>query len=80
MTAKTQAPDLSDVSFEAAVTELEGLVQKMEQGDLSLEESVETYARGRALATHCKRKLAAAQSRIKELESQDAASGREETL
>ena len=35
-----------NISFEAAMSELEAIVQKMEAGGLTLEESLEAYTRG----------------------------------
>ena len=39
----------SEPAFEEALAELEALVERMEEGDLSLEESIKTYERGVAL-------------------------------
>ena len=66
MTTKTVR---KEVSFEAAVEELEGIVRKMEAGGLSLEESLEAYTRGTELAKFCRAKLDDAQLRIQKLES-----------
>ena len=52
------------MSFEAAMTELEGLVQKLERGQLSLEQSITAYERGTALRRHCEAKLEAARLRV----------------
>ena len=56
-------------SFEAALAELEQIVEKMESGELALEESLEAYARGTELVGMCRRKLDAAQAKIQKLES-----------
>lgn len=52
------------VDFEAALEELEGLVERMEEGELSLEESLKTYERGIALSRACQKSLDAAEQRI----------------
>ena len=52
-------------SFEAALTEFEALVEQMERGDLSLEESVSAYERGVALHRYCERALSAAERKIR---------------
>lgn len=56
-------------SFEDVITELEEIVEKMEGGRMSLEESIEAYTRGSKLAATCRRKLADAEARIAKLES-----------
>jgi exodeoxyribonuclease VII small subunit len=54
-------------SFETQLTELEKVVEKLEKGDLSLEESVTLFERGVHLSNACKKQLAAAESRIQVL-------------
>jgi exodeoxyribonuclease VII small subunit len=56
-------------SFEAALAELESIVQNMESGKLSLEESLAAYQRGAVLLRHCQGALAAAEQKIQVLES-----------
>jgi len=56
-------------SFEAALAELESIVQGMETGKLSLEESLAAYQRGAALLKHCQSALAAAEQKIQVLEA-----------
>lgn len=55
--------------FEAALTELETIVQRMEGGQLPLEESIAAYRRGSALLKHCQQKLDDAEARIQILEN-----------
>ncbi len=56
--------DLSQLSFEKALEELEGLVARMEDGKLPLEESLAAYQRGAELIKFCESKLSDAQARI----------------
>ena len=56
-------------SFEAALAELESIVQGMETGKLSLEESLAAYQRGTALLKHCQGALVAAEQKIQVLEA-----------
>ena len=56
-------------NYEAAVEELEALVAAMEQGDLSLEQSLVSYQRGAVLLKYCQAQLADAQERVKVLEA-----------
>jgi exodeoxyribonuclease VII small subunit len=55
--------------FESAIQELEQLVEEMEAGKLSLEESLAAYKRGVALTTYCQRTLDNAEMQIKVLEN-----------
>ncbi len=61
------------VDFEAALEELEGLVERMEAGELSLEESLKTYERGIELSRACQKSLDAAEQRIQILNEKDGA-------
>lgn len=63
---KKNAPDASPVAhFEQSLDELEKLVDKMEQGDLSLEESLTAYERGVGLYRQCQSALEQAELRVK---------------
>ena len=48
---------IKDMSFEDALAELEGIVEKLERGDAQLEESITIYQRGAKLKAHCEGKL-----------------------
>lgn len=50
--------------FESAAAELAAIVKTMEEGDLSLEKSLELYERGVALSRYCHTKLEEAERRI----------------
>jgi exodeoxyribonuclease VII small subunit len=60
------------IDFEAALKELEALVQRMETGSLTLEESLAAFERGVHLTRECQRALAAAELRVKALTETDA--------
>ncbi len=55
------------MSFEAALAQLEDIVDKLERGDVPLEESIAMYERGNHLKSHCEAKLQAAQTRIEKV-------------
>ena len=59
---------LAQMSFEQALARLEQIVQKLEAGDVSLEDSIALYSEGAALRTHCTAQLAQAQARIEQLQ------------
>ena len=54
-------------NFEKALSELETLVEDMEQGNLSLEDSLNRFEKGIALSTECQLALQNAELKIKEL-------------
>jgi len=54
----------SPIAFEEALKELEALVEKMEHGDLSLEESLQHFERGVALTRHCQQALQEAEQKV----------------
>jgi exodeoxyribonuclease VII small subunit len=58
---------IEDLSFEAALKELEGIVSRLEQGEVDLEDSIVLYERGQALKGHCEKKLKAAESRLEKI-------------
>lgn len=63
----SDAPNLSDPSikdFEAAIAELESVVKKLEEGELSLEQSLALYERGVTLSKFCHARLEDAERRI----------------
>lgn len=63
--ASSSAPDA--LSFEDALRELESIVQKLERGDVPLDDSIALYTRGEALRAQCQRRLADAEARIEKL-------------
>lgn len=66
--ANAPAPtDIAGLSFEAALAALETIVQKLERGDVPLEESIAAYERGEALKAHCNRLLSAAEARVEKI-------------
>ena len=50
--------------FEQALVELESLVERLEHGDLPLDEALRTFERGVALTRHCQACLQAAQQKV----------------
>ncbi len=53
--------------FEKSLKELEGLVERMEKGDRSLEESLKDFERGVALTRSCQEALKAAEQKVQQL-------------
>lgn len=57
--------------FETALAELESLVETMEQGDLSLEESLKQFERGITLTRGCQESLKEAEQKVQILLSKN---------
>ncbi|MEM6306529.1 MAG: exodeoxyribonuclease VII small subunit [Pseudomonadota bacterium] len=57
-------PKVEDMTFEAAMAELEKVVTQLEQGDVALDASIALYERGAALKAHCAAKLQAAEEKV----------------
>ncbi len=60
------------LSFEAALGELEAIVQRLESGETSLDESLEDYARAVQLIRHCNDVLNKTEQQIEKLTGVDA--------
>jgi exodeoxyribonuclease VII small subunit len=59
---------IADMKFETALTELETIVQSMENGKLELEASIAAYRRGMELMKHCQQQLTDAEQQVRILE------------
>lgn len=58
---------VAEMSFEAAMAELESVVGRLERGEVPLEESITLYERGAALKAHCEARLKAAEERVEQI-------------
>jgi exodeoxyribonuclease VII small subunit len=67
MSAAPEKSEVSGLSFEQAVAELEQIVASLERGDVALDKSIEIYERGEALKRHCETLLNAAEARIEKI-------------
>ncbi|KAM9861630.1 exodeoxyribonuclease VII small subunit [Leucobacter sp. BZR 635] len=74
MTAPIEA-DLAELSYEQARDELIQVVSRLEQGGATLEESLQLWERGEALATRCEEWLIGARKRLEDARQGGAASG-----
>ena len=54
----------NNIDFEKALEELEALVEKMEDGNISLEESLKYFERGIALTRTCQKALTEAEQKV----------------
>jgi exodeoxyribonuclease VII small subunit len=65
--AETTHNDVKTLSFEKALAELESIVQRLEKGDVPLEESVAIYERGEVLKRRCEELLRQAEARVEKI-------------
>ena len=56
-----------DINFEKALEELEGIVEDLESGDLSLENSLKSFEKGIKLARQCQEQLSKAELQVQKL-------------
>jgi exodeoxyribonuclease VII small subunit len=63
----TKHTDINDMTFERALKELEGIVNRLERGDVELEESISIYERGEVLKGHCDKLLKQAEAKVEKL-------------
>lgn len=72
-----QAMDPGEMSYEAAVEELESIVEKIEGGEIGLEESMGLYERGTRLVRRCREILSVAEQKLTELDASMLSEGKE---
>lgn len=59
--------DITQLTFEQALSALEEIVQQLESGSVPLDQSIALYERGEALRRHCQKRLDDAQARIERI-------------
>ena len=67
MKDKKKLLEISELSFEAALAELEEIVRQLEQGKSDLEDAIGAYERGADLKMHCEKKLTEAKARVEKI-------------
>jgi exodeoxyribonuclease VII small subunit len=58
---------IEEMTFEQTMQELEGLVRRLEEGKMPLEESIKAYERGTALKNQCQSKLQDAKLKVEQI-------------
>ena len=64
-TSDADEPD--ELAFDEALLQLEGLAERLEEGDLPLERALELYERAVGLFTHCRGRLSDVEQRLEHL-------------
>jgi exodeoxyribonuclease VII small subunit len=62
---------VESLSYEQAMAEMEGIIQKMEGEQLTLEEALALFERGQVLAKHCADLLTRAELKVRQLTGQE---------
>jgi exodeoxyribonuclease VII, small subunit len=60
-------PEIQKLSFEEGLSELEKIISQLEDGKVTLEESIDIYTRGSQLRVHCESKLNSAKDKIEKI-------------
>lgn len=71
MTERKQKDEISKLTFEQAINQLKGIVDKIEQGEIPLQDSLEQYEKGMALIKHCRDILQKAEKRIEKISKEE---------
>lgn len=64
MAEKSLPPDVTALSFEDALQQLDEIVKRLESGQSKLDDAIAAYERGSLLKAHCEAKLREAQMRV----------------
>ena len=78
MVDKKQKNDISKLSFEEAIKQLTGIVQRIEQGEIALQDSLQQYEKVMALIKHCRAILQQAEKRIEKISKEQQTEDREQ--
>ena len=62
---------MEDMSFEDAIQELETIIDKLESGEVPLDETISLYDRGSELKKYCEQKLQTAEEKIQRISKKD---------
>ncbi len=71
MTERKQKDDVARLTFEQAIGQLKEIVNKIEQGEIPLQDSLEQYEKGMALIKHCRGILQKAEKRIEKISKEE---------
>ena len=67
MVESPKSAEITKMSFEDALSELEDIVRTLEGGKGKLEEAITAYERGAQLKAHCEKKLKEAQAKVEKI-------------
>ena len=67
MKSVSEDKNLTAMSFEDALRELEEIVTSLERGDVSLDDAIAAFERGTALKAHCQERLEEARLKVEQI-------------
>jgi len=67
MAEKKRKEDIKKLNFEESIKQLKEIVERIEQGQIPLQDSLEQYEEGMALINHCRGILQKAEKRIEKI-------------
>ena len=71
MAKQANNKDVNTLNFEQAIAQLTAIVEKIEQGEVPLQDSLDQYEKGMTLIKHCRTLLHEAEARIEVISKQD---------
>lgn len=71
MTERKTKDEIGKLTFEQAIGQLKGIVDRIEQGEIPLQDSLEQYEKGMALIKHCRDILQKAEKRIEKISKEE---------
>lgn len=71
MTERKQKDEISKLTFEQAINQLKEIVDKIEQGEIPLQDSLDQYEKGMALIKLCRDILQKAEKRIEKISKEE---------
>ena len=66
--------EIENMNFEEALQELENIINKLEAGDVPLDETITLYERGSELKKYCEKKLQSAEEKIQRISQKQSVS------
>jgi exodeoxyribonuclease VII small subunit len=71
MSERKPKDDVTKLTFEQAIGQLKEIVNKIEQGEIPLQDSLDQYEKGMALIKHCRDILQKAEKRIEKISKEE---------
>jgi len=71
MSERKYRDEINKLTFEQAIHQLKDIVNKIEQGEIPLQDSLDQYEKGMALIKHCRAILQKAEKRIEKISHEE---------
>lgn len=67
VSSKKPSPEPADPSFEQSIAEVEAIIERIESGEMGLEDQIEQYARGAEMLRRCREVLDRCEQRVEQI-------------